>query len=201
MTADVARRVMRAEYDINDDILDNASCDEIIYEASLLTPYKGKIGYDDTNENVRRCICRELDTRTHPYFKGLHDYIKDRVWSANRNSFGVDLTRIQAVSMMSYYATNEGGFLSHMDTFFGWGYRSDTTFTDRKLSLTLQLSDPASYDGGDLFLHANPVMDPAKARARGASIVFPSFLTHGVNPVTRGVRHALVAWIEGPFWR
>ena len=66
----------------------------------------------------------------------------------------------------------------------------------RKLSVTVQLSDPAGYQGGDLVL-----MSPrgwAKAsRERGSVVAFPSYVWHQVIPVREGVRYSLVQWALG----
>ena len=32
----------------------------------------------------------------------------------------------------------------------------------------------------------------------GSIVVFPSYMEHGVSPVTKGTRHSLVAWFLGP---
>ena len=63
------------------------------------------------------------------------------------------------------------------------------------ISCTLFLSDPASYDGGELLIH-----DPQGARAiklsAGDAIVYPGTTVHEVTPVTRGTRLACFFWIE-----
>ena len=70
----------------------------------------------------------------------------------------------------------------------------------RKLSISVQLSRPEDYDGGDLELLFTS--SPYKAaRERGKFIVFPSFCLHRVTPVTRGTRWSLVAWVLGTRWR
>jgi PKHD-type hydroxylase len=66
----------------------------------------------------------------------------------------------------------------------------------RRLSLTLQLSDPSSYEGGDLQFKAGEEITSA-ARARGTLIAFPSYLVHRVTPVTSGTRKSIVAWVAG----
>lgn len=77
----------------------------------------------------------------------------------------------------------------------------------RKISFSLQLSAPDSYEGGDLQLELglpgdpNRVECPDPGRARGTLIVFPSFVPHRVTPVTRGVRYSLVGWVCGKPWR
>lgn len=64
----------------------------------------------------------------------------------------------------------------------------------RKLSASVQLSNPADYDGGDLDIWGAP---DGGERDWGTLIVFPSYMLHRVSPVTRGVRHSLVAWARG----
>ena len=84
--------------------------------------------------------------------------------------------------------------------YFGWHADIGPGSTSlRKLSLTIQLSDPADYDGGALQFHGGADM-PA-ARAQGSATFFPSYLAHQIEPVTRGVRRSLVAWGYGPAFR
>ncbi len=67
----------------------------------------------------------------------------------------------------------------------------------RKLSLSMQLSDPSEYEGGDLELWfgGEPVV---ATRERGYTAYFPSYVMHRVTPVTKGTRYSLVCWISGP---
>ncbi len=82
----------------------------------------------------------------------------------------------------------------------------DEGVEDRKLSLVLQLSDPADYSGADLeFLEVAVDYDDrelaefrASSRARGAVVAFCGFEYHRVTPVESGVRRSLVAWVSGP---
>ena len=78
----------------------------------------------------------------------------------------------------------------------------------RKLSVTVTLTDPKEYKGGELeFDFRN--LDPDKERAtkicteilpKGSVVVFPSFVWHRVKPVTKGERNSLVIWNLGyPF--
>ena len=63
----------------------------------------------------------------------------------------------------------------------------------RRLSASVELSDPADYEGG--LLEIMPMrMLPASAPGQGHATIFPSRALHHVIPVTRGVRYALVAW-------
>ena len=70
----------------------------------------------------------------------------------------------------------------------------------RKLSITVQLSDPSEYAGGIFqFAHTeNPA--PEAVGARGSILVFYPYLEHLVTPILNGSRSSLVAWVEGPRW-
>ena len=85
-----------------------------------------------------------------------------------------------------------------MDSYLGSGELSD-----RKLSMTIQLSDSHEYEGGDFKFRDDITNLPTKEqlRKKGTVLIFPSFLYHSVQPVTKGIRKSLVTWIEGPAWR
>ncbi|MCR9254793.1 MAG: 2OG-Fe(II) oxygenase [Alphaproteobacteria bacterium] len=70
----------------------------------------------------------------------------------------------------------------------------------RKLSIVIQLSDPADYEGGSLTTMASK--DPFEfPKTRGTVIIFPSYVLHRVPEVTKGLRYSLAAWIGGPPYR
>ena len=70
--------------------------------------------------------------------------------------------------------------------------------SNRKLSVSIQLSPESSYAGGLLELSPHGPLDAF--REQGSTLVFPAYIPHRVLPVTSGKRHALVAWIHGvPF--
>ncbi|MEP6824004.1 MAG: Fe2+-dependent dioxygenase [Ramlibacter sp.] len=63
------------------------------------------------------------------------------------------------------------------------------------LSCTLFLSDPASYDGGELVVHGAGARQQAKLSA-GDAVLYAGTSVHEVLPVTRGERFAAFFWIE-----
>tara|TARA_B100001564_G_C20469243_1_gene591844 strand:- start:40 stop:669 length:630 start_codon:yes stop_codon:yes gene_type:complete len=81
----------------------------------------------------------------------------------------------------------------------------------RKLSMTVSLSDPKDYKGGDLQFDFRNDKDYEFAKKeyhiceeiipKGSVIIFPSFLWHRVTPVTKGTRYSLVNWSCGEPWR
>ena len=67
----------------------------------------------------------------------------------------------------------------------------------RKLTLTVLLSDPSTFEGGALTVAGYP---GELHRHIGDVVIFPSFLAHKVTTITRGTRHTLIAWAHGmPF--
>jgi PKHD-type hydroxylase len=74
----------------------------------------------------------------------------------------------------------------------------------RKLSVTISLSDPKDYKGGELQFdfrnkdNGKPNIKTAtEILPRGSICVFPSFVWHRVKPVTKGTRYSLVMWNLG----
>nr|WP_246387555.1 2OG-Fe(II) oxygenase [Chiayiivirga flava] len=111
------------------------------------------------------------------------------------------VTRLNAAYAFELQAFAEGVQIASYTDGGHYGWHADLgpgAFSRRKLSLSVQLSPDADYDGGDLeFL----VSRDSAARSQGALIAFPSFLVHRVTPVTRGERWSMVSWIAGPPFR
>ncbi len=79
-----------------------------------------------------------------------------------------------------------------------YGMHSDSAYmgtlrTD--VAYTLFLEDPASYDGGELQILSRGQTYQFKLPA-GSMLLYPCGDLHQVLPVTRGVRHAAVGWIQ-----
>lgn len=63
------------------------------------------------------------------------------------------------------------------------------------LSLTLFLSDPASYEGGELTIQAGFGEQEIKLAA-GDAVVYQSTSLHRVKPVTHGTRFVALSWLQ-----
>jgi PKHD-type hydroxylase len=107
----------------------------------------------------------------------------------NDRYFQFDLFGLCEGMQFTRYTAPGGRYGLHVD--------SSLDGLTRKLSFTLQLSNPADYEGGDLCLQFGD--EPERmSRAQGYVAVFPSYVLHEVTPVTSGTRHSLVSWITGP---
>lgn len=93
-------------------------------------------------------------------------------------------------------------YSSERNAHFGWHADQFEREIPRKLSFSLQLSDPDSYEGCDLEIFGGSTRKPVAApRTRGALIAFPSYVMHRVTPIKSGVRKALILWAGGPNFR
>jgi PKHD-type hydroxylase len=63
------------------------------------------------------------------------------------------------------------------------------------VALTIFISDPADYDGGELTIESDFGQHNVKLPA-GQMVVYPSSSLHRVQPITRGTRVVAVSWIE-----
>jgi predicted 2-oxoglutarate/Fe(II)-dependent dioxygenase YbiX len=109
----------------------------------------------------------------------------------NKRFYRYDLRNNFEVQLIKYY---EGGNYNwHCD--YGIAPKRGLT---RKLSMSMQLTEPSEYEGGELQLidYGNhTILVPGHL---GTVIVFDSKLPHKVWPVTWGKRISLVGWANGP---
>ena len=63
------------------------------------------------------------------------------------------------------------------------------------VAITVFLSDPSTYAGGDLVVDAGGMEYGFKLEA-GSAIAYPANSLHHVSPVTQGARYAAVIWVQ-----
>ncbi len=141
-------------------------------------------------ENIRKSKIAWLSHK-----KDIRNYLFEFVQSANRKAYGFNVVNQADIQYTVYDGKEKGHYGWHVDV----NWTSPNPF-DRKLSVTVQLSDPDDYEGGNFEVEGeNPPNEEAKKK--GSILVFPSYVSHRVTPVTSGVRKSLVAWFEGPKWQ
>jgi PKHD-type hydroxylase len=128
-----------------------------------------------------------------PEHRALFARIGAVVQRLNAQSFRFDIQELEPFQYTVYQQSDGGHYGWHVDC-------GPHNPAPRKLSLSIQLSDPTTYEGCDLEFQFGPGIDTAP-RTRGAVIAFPSFFLHRVTPVVSGTRKALVVWANGPEFR
>jgi PKHD-type hydroxylase len=118
----------------------------------------------------------------------LYDRIQTMVLEANQ-VFQFHLNSIIDSIQYTEYYDNGGHYGWHMDI-------GPHPINHRKISITIQLSNPNEYEGGNLELWTGQgqILAP---RSQGCAVLFPSFMQHRITPVTKGVRKSLVLWVGG----
>ena len=128
-----------------------------------------------------------------PETKWIYDRVQGVARALNDRVYQFDLRGFSESLQFSVYYGLEGG---HYD----WQVDHGPIRVLRKLSISLQITDPSLYDGCDLQFQAGNKIEIAP-RDRGSVIAFPSYVRHRVTPCTRGTRKAIVAWTTGPQFR
>jgi PKHD-type hydroxylase len=129
-------------------------------------------------------------------FKDMPEMYRDieaTMIKANNNHFGFEGMQLTEPGQFTHYLT--GGF-------YEWHMDNDVVGKNqppvRKISMTLLLSDPSTFEGGELEFMSKGKTAKLK---QGQAIFFASWLQHRVKPVTRGERKSLVMWFGGPSFK
>ena len=119
----------------------------------------------------------------------IFERITGAIVNINRQFWNFELTRMETLQYSEYKI---GQFYKeHIDMM----YQSPNQGI-RKLSFSVQLTDPKEYEGGDVVIKTGNTDTVHKNK--GTIVFFPSYILHEVKPVTKGTRHALVGWVTGP---
>ena len=177
-------------------VFDNDMIDSIVEIGDALETGPAQIGgtltdTGSTNEKIRKTEIGWIPTTEENAW--LFRKLTDLIIQANAQWFGFDLNHIENLQYSIYH---EGDFYDkHVDHHFqGPGQYP------RKLSFTMQLTDPSEYEGGETMLITSQEPFPI-SKEKGAITFFPSYTLHEVRPITKGTRKALVGWIHGPRWK
>jgi PKHD-type hydroxylase len=163
-------------------------CEQIKEQAQLFPQIKADTfsGEKDPNrDSTVRWIEPTADTRW--IFESLQNFANE----ANEALFKAAIT---GFTESIQYTEYEG-----KGTHYGWHPDIGPEKNKRKISVVVQLSDPADYEGGELVI--NTGHEVSTDNQQGSVILFPSFLLHKVSPLISGSRYSLVSWISGPAWR
>ena len=123
----------------------------------------------------------------------MYKVIENQLSIVNLNHFYFDGVTLTEPAQFTVYP-KKGFYDWHMDL-NAFGQTGDNPI--RKISMTLLLSDPSEFTGGDLLFSEMGDNKPLPLK-QGQAIFFASFLRHKVAPVKKGVRKSLVMWFGGP---
>ena len=124
--------------------------------------------------------------RVHRKHIDIDDRLSSMLEQANEDFYGFELNG-HIECNFARYQVGDHYQAQHMDCQTGYA-------DQRKVSFTLMLND--DYEGGEFGTQYEQVITKA-----GRLIVFPSYLLHSVNPITKGTRYVIYGFLSGPHWR
>ena len=169
-----------ARYYTIENAVSNELCDELI-----------KLGQQMVEPAVKKHTYQNIMMLDHyflPKDHVIHNTLSP-LWEMAVKEFNFDIDFIEPYKIQTYA---EGGYFGrHIDNYHGLNLN-----IDRKLSMTLQLSDSSDYEGGSFVCGQHKI-----TRSKGSVTFFPSFYPHLVEKVTQGQRWCLIGWAWGPYWQ
>jgi len=166
------------------------ACEKMIkdFEARKDLEHLATIGYGEINREIRDAKKISLTN-----MQGVGATLTGIGFQQNYKKWKFNVTHSNQSEYLSY--DKNGHFSTHMDTFVeDW----EEKINCRKLTVLVFLNN--NFEGGKFYImngdnKVYPRQNP------GDVIVFPSFLMHGVEPVTSGIRRTIVTWMVGPYFK
>lgn len=172
-----------------ENFLSSVECDTLIKELDSERLSEGTLAgnyeQDIVNKNVRQTLNINFSN------DNLFNKINTAVKIANTQYFDY---HIESIDMLRFLKYGIGGTYNwHTDI-----GRNECSM--RKLTAIIQLSDEQDYEGGDFEFgitneQGNDLVKGNKNK--GCLLIFPSFLSHRVAPITKGIRYSIITWAEG----
>jgi hypothetical protein len=170
--------------------LSSSFCDNIVNEYKKEENEKELpfIG-DGETERINLDI-RDVKRLLLPQNSGIGGVLTSVGLNANHYWWQYNITHSNQSEFLMYGP--KGHYNAHVDTFHS--HDNET----RKLTVLAFLND--DFEGGKFFINAdgNQYYPPQE---KGTVLVFPSFMVHGVEPVTKGIRYSVVTWMVGPYFK
>jgi len=178
--------------------------DAIRQQANKLTMNSGKVFDDKATSKGAYGESQDVLKSSHGRISEVgwltgNTEVENIIWkyiSEANKTFQVNVIKLMEVQYTLYHGHQKGHYNTHADT--NWVSGNPL---DRKLSVTIQLSDGSDYQGGKFEMIDGKDIPESISKGLGTVVVFPSYLRHRVQPVTGGTRKTIVAWAHGPRWR
>lgn len=170
----------------------NAFCDKLIEEYSKPEVEKeqpfigeGRDPVANINLEIRNVLRLPL-----PMNQGIGATLTSCALNINHEKWQYNITHSNQTEFLMYEVN--GKYEAHVDTFHQLGNET------RKLTCLAILND--DFEGGKFYImNSHEKIYPPQEK--GDIIVFPSFMVHGVEPVTKGKRFTVVTWLVGPYFK
>jgi PKHD-type hydroxylase len=196
-----------------DNFLSNEEIDKLIKYTKQIVPQESQVGgkiQEETKKpftpdyhikntdagnvpRVRRSLVKWIDLNSDTNW--LYKKLISEIHKVNQENFDYILKFVENLQFTEYNENQQGFYSKHDDC--GDSSKLENFVDIRKLSFSVQLSDPEDYEGGELVFYADNQEFNAP-KTKGTIVFFHSSILHEVKPVKKGTRYALVSWVQGP---
>lgn len=198
--------ILRTQYFWFSSALSSKDCDNIIQFSKKKSFKKASVYQNGNIDKSRKDLKFRKTDVTWLDLKPLYDLITPYVQEANiKSGWNFNINGVEKIQLAKY---EKGAFFDwhpdQMEEPFNDPTDKRTFGKIRKLSVSINLSNPKDYTGGD-FKMLLPSKDPKKLKEenikqikpRGSIVIFPSFVKHCVTKIKKGTRYSLVLWYLG----
>lgn len=208
----MAYKTLWYQTDLPKNIIETIEEDLKVFDEKAQDSVVGYGGNGEVNKDIRNSKNLWIPT-TH----WIGGFLWHYVMRANKENFLYDLTCLDG-EHLQYTQYEEGQFYNwHVDADIETFYKPQNIITStvnnpqdninlsneyvRKLSFTLQLSNPENYRGGEVQFLDGTGRTYFMPKQRGTIAFFDSRVPHRVRKVKSGMRKSIVGWVIGPRWK
>jgi PKHD-type hydroxylase len=171
----------------NECVFTPEECQKIIEIGNKKELLQGEVGIETKDFSIRKNKVSWIQSDKESYF--IYNKLSEAILEANKKFFNFNLWGFAEPLQFTKYESNNEYYGLHID--------KSIKSIIRKLSISLQLSKPENYEGGDLIINLGKNNQITIKKTQGTIAIFPSYILHEVKPVTKGTRYSLVGWVTG----
>jgi len=171
------------------DAVSKEFCDKLIQEYSK-TEVKKELPYIGGGHERIDLDIRNVQRLQLPLYAGIGATLTAIGLNVNNSKWKYHITHSNQSEFLMYDV--KGKYETHVDTFHKLSNET------RKLTILVFLND--DFEGGKFYI-ANGHERLYPEQKKGTVLIFPSFMPHGVEPITKGVRYSIVTWMVGPYFK
>jgi PKHD-type hydroxylase len=180
-------------YTYGDNFFTNYELDKLTKLCSEESISDGTIGEKNELNEYRKSKVSFIGSDKFDKYGFFIQKMNQIITETNDMFFDYDLRLWDHFQYTEYHDYESGEYKEHIDMFLG--FDAPTSILTRKMSISIMLND--DYEGGDFFMKTG-MEKQLIPKQKGRILFFPSFVPHGVSPVTKGIKKSIVIWVNGP---
>jgi len=173
------------------DVFTSETCNHLIEVLDKEDKRKAAIVGEDGVAEVIDTEIRNVSKIQLPVFKGPGATLLGAGLFINSQAWNFNLKMGDQVDYLVYEP--DGHYVSHVDC-----KNDPSQELCRKITVLAFLND--DFEGGKFYIEVSSKRHYPPQK-KGSVLAFPSYIIHGVEPVTKGVRRSIVAWLVGPYFK